>query len=128
MGCLMMKEIVLASVLLVAAAIAARADETGLASIHDWRKESGKVCMSEHFHDGSGVGETRKAAEANAAASWASFTVLEYGSTWGSYALSSSKKMDCKQQGAKEWSCAVTSRPCKPAGVAKAKARKVAAH
>jgi hypothetical protein len=126
MGCLMMKEILLSSVFLVAATVAARADETALASIHDWRKESGKICMSEHFHDGSGVGETRKAAEANTVASWASFTVLEYGTTWGSYALSGSKKMDCKEQGAKEWSCAVTSRPCKPASAASG--RKTAAH
>ena len=114
-----MKEILLSSVLLVAAAIAARADETGLASIHDWRKEGGKICMSDHFHDGAGGGETRKAAEASAVASWSSFTVLEYGTTWGSYALSGSKKMDCSQRGASEWSCAVTSRPCRPAGAAK---------
>jgi hypothetical protein len=112
----MIKELLLGSVLLVAAAIAARADETGLASIHDWRREGGRICMSDHFHDGAGNGETRKAAEAKAIASWVDFTVLEYGTDWGRYQLSGSKKMDCKEQGAKEWSCSVTSRPCKAGG------------
>ncbi len=115
----MIKELLFGSVLLVAAAIAARADDTGLASIHDLRRESGRVCMSDHFHDGSGTGETRKAAEAKAVASWIDFTVLEYGTDWGSYQLSASKKMDCKDLGAKEWSCAVTSRPCRGGGAVK---------
>ena len=115
----MMKELLLSSVLLVAAAIAARADETGLASIHDWRRESGRICMSEHFHDGAGTGQTRKAAEAKAIASWVDFTVLEYGTDWGGYQLSGSKKVDCKEQGSKDWSCAVTSRPCKRGGAMK---------
>jgi hypothetical protein len=119
----MMREILLGSVLLVAAAIAARADETGLASIHEWRKEGGKICLSDHFHDGAGSGETRKAAEAKAIASWMSFTDLEYGSTWASYQLSGSKKMECTERGAKEWSCAVTARACKQRG---GKAKKAA--
>jgi len=119
----MTKEILLGAVLLVAAAISARADETGLAGIHDWRKEAGKTCLSDHFHDGSGTGETKKAAEAQAIASWQSFTILEYGTTWGSYRLAGSKKMGCTQQGAKAWSCAVTARACKPGGKGKAKKR-----
>jgi hypothetical protein len=109
----MTKELLLGSVLLVAAAISARADETGLAGIHDWRKEAGKTCLSDHFHDGAGSGGTRKDAEAKAIASWQSFTVFEYGTTWGSYKLAGSKKMDCNQQGATEWSCAVSARACK---------------
>jgi hypothetical protein len=112
-----MKEVLLGSALLMAAAISARADDTGLASIHDWRREGGRICMLDHFHDGAGTGDTRKAAEASAIGSWASFTILEYGTDWGSYQVSVSKKMDCTDQGSKEWSCAVSARPCKGGGV-----------
>lgn len=93
----------------------AAADETGLAGIHDWRKEGARTCLSDHFHDGAGVGPNRKAAEANAIASWSSFTVLEYGTNWGAYGLAASKKMDCTQDFASQWSCDVTARPCKGA-------------
>jgi hypothetical protein len=109
----MTKEILLGSVLLVAAAISARADETGMAGIHEWRKEAGKTCLSDHFHDGVGTGISRKDAEAKAIASWQSFTIWEYGTTWGSYRLAGSRKMDCTQAGVKDWSCAVSARACK---------------
>ncbi len=121
----MMKEVLLGSVLLVGAAFCARAGETGLASIHEWRREAGKICMSGHFHDGAGTGKTRKEAEAKAIGSWVSFTDLEYGSTWASYNLSSSKKMECTQNGSQEWSCSVSSRPCRPAGVTSVRRRGV---
>jgi hypothetical protein len=118
----MMKAFMFGSVLLLAAAIAARADDTGLAGIHDWRKEGGRTCLSDHYHDGAGTGETRKAAEASAIASWTDFTVLEYGTVWGSYKIAAGKQMNCTEKGAKEWSCATTARPC--AGGKPAKARK----
>jgi hypothetical protein len=114
----MMKELLLGSVLLFGAAICARADDTGLASIHDWRREGGKVCMSEHFHDGSGNGNSRKAAEESAIRAWASFTDFEYGSIWASYTLSASKRMDCKQNGGQDWSCSVSARPCRGSAIA----------
>jgi hypothetical protein len=112
----MKKTTLAAAAFLTVAFSPAQADETGLASIHDWRAEGGRTCMSDHFHDGSGNGATRKAAEAAAVSSWVSFTVLEYGSHWGSYALAGSKKMDCSETGASAWSCSVTARPCKPGG------------
>jgi hypothetical protein len=120
----MMKEVLLGSMLLAATAISVRADDTGLASIHDWRREGGRVCMSDHFHDGAGTGDSRKAAEASAIGSWASFTILEYGTDWGSYQLSASKNMDCSEKGSKEWSCAVTARPCKGGGNMKPRRKK----
>lgn len=98
---------------LIATPVAAQTAETGLATIHDWRNEAGRVCMSAHSHDGSGNGQTRKAAEASAVASWSSFTVFEYGRAWGNYALSGSKKMACNQGGKAQFSCDVTARPCK---------------
>jgi hypothetical protein len=119
----MMKVFLPVAAALFAFSTAASADETGLASIHDWRKEGGRVCMSEHFHDGAGSGDSRKAAEASAIASWVSFTVLEYGTDWGSYAIAGSKKVDCSETGAKSWSCSLVARPCKGGG-AMAGARK----
>jgi hypothetical protein len=116
MGPQMKKGFLLAAVMLVSLGAPARADETGLAGIHDWRSERGLTCLSDHFHDGAGSGETRKAAEARAIASWASFTILEYGTDWGSYSLAGSKKMECSETGAKSWSCATTARACKKGG------------
>jgi hypothetical protein len=115
--------LLLAATSLVIASAAASADETGLASIHDWRKEGGRTCMSDHFHDGAGNGDSRKAAEAAAISSWVSFTVFEYGTTWGSYNLAGSKKMDCTENGSKAWSCAVSARACKPGGAVATKGK-----
>lgn len=111
----MRKAVWLAAFCAMAISKPANADETGLAGMHDWRKEGARTCLSGHFHDGTGKGQNRKAAEARAVASWSSFTVLEYGTTWGSYALAANKKMDCTQNGASLWSCEVSARPCKTA-------------
>lgn len=112
----MTKQLALFAMMMIGAASAAKADDTGFASIHDWRNEPGRrVCMSDHFHDGSGTGQTQKEAEAAARSSWASFTILEYGTDWGSYALSASQKMDCNSS-AGTWSCQTSARPCKKAG------------
>jgi hypothetical protein len=113
-----MKKLLIAAMpfVLCAGMPVAKADETGLASIHDQRFESGRrVCMSEHFHDGTGTGATRKQAEAAARSSWADFTSFEYGSTWASYDLSGSKSMSCSQMGGNQWSCSTSARPCKRA-------------
>lgn len=91
---------------------AVKANETGLASIHDWRREGGRTCMSDHFHYGSGKGPTRKKAEAAAISSWASFTDLEYGSSWARYSLAAGKAMSCLQS-SESWNCDVRARPCK---------------
>lgn len=109
----MKRSMLFAAMLVVAAPFAANASETGLASIHDWRKEGGRICLSDNFHDGSGSGPTRRAAEASAVSSWASFTSLEYGDSWARYSLAASKKMNCSQNGGDSWSCGVTARPCK---------------
>ncbi|MDX2263501.1 MAG: hypothetical protein NW215_00825 [Hyphomicrobiales bacterium] len=89
----------------------AAASETGFAAIHDWRREGGRTCMVDHFHYGSGTGSTEKAAKASAIAAWSSFTVFEYGSTWGRYTLAAGKVMECQASGG--WTCSVRARPCK---------------
>jgi hypothetical protein len=115
----MKKDFVLAAALLATVSVSAHAEDDGLATMHDWRREAGRICMSDHFHDGSGSGPTRKAAEAATISSWASFTAFEYGNHWARYTLAGSRKMDCSQNGADSWSCSVTARPCKPAKAAR---------
>jgi len=96
-----------------AAVPTAAAEETGLAGIHEQRREGNRICMSSHSHVGSSSGEkTRKLAEAAAARDWAGFTAWEYGLAWGSYRLAASKSMECSQSGA-TWGCKVEARPCK---------------
>jgi hypothetical protein len=106
--------------LLLAGLSPAMAQETGLAeALHVLRNESGKLCMSEHFHYGSSNGlSTRKAAEAEAISSWASFTAFEYGSAWSDFRLAGSRGMNCKQASG-SWSCEVEARPCKRSAVAR---------
>ena len=88
-------------------------DETGLAGIHEQRREGNRICMSSHFHSGSSSGhKTRKEAEAAAVRDWAGFTAWEYGLAWGSYRLAASKSMNCTQSG-RSWGCQVEARPCK---------------
>ena len=90
----------------------ALADQTGLAAMHDLRKEGGRTCMADHFHSGSSSGKrTRAAAEAEAIRSWADFTALEYGSDWARYGKAGSRSMRCKHS-ADGWGCDLEARPC----------------
>jgi hypothetical protein len=89
------------------------ADETGLASIHAWRREGGRICMSDHWHFGSsGVQYSKRAAQRAAIRSWQDFTDLEYGSTWARYRRAAGRKMTCSPA-VRGWSCDVQARPCK---------------
>jgi hypothetical protein len=88
------------------------ADETGLASIHSWRREKGKTCFVDHFHYGTSEGEkTRKAAVAAAVRSWADFTDFEYGSDWAKFSKAASKSIKCTQSNG--WGCNIEARPCR---------------
>lgn len=92
---------------------ATRADETGFASSHDWRKERGMTCMVDHYHYGSsGQQRTKALAQREAIVSWQSFTSFEYGSNWARYAKAGSKKMTCSDAGG-SWECSVEARPCR---------------
>ena len=71
--------------LVMASGGAAVAQETGLAGLHDWVRVGGRTCLLDHFHDGSGSGPTRAAAQRAAIQAWIDFTAWEYGSRWGSY-------------------------------------------
>jgi len=105
--------VALAFVALTGSSIAASASETGLASIHGWRKVGKKTCLVDHYHNGNGSGPSRRLAERAAISSWTDFTVFEYGSSWGSYGLSVAKKMSCGGSGS-NWQCSVDSIACRP--------------
>ena len=68
--------------------------------------------MLDHFHDGSGAGPTRAAAQRAAVQAWTDFTVWEYGRRWGSFGASVSKRVSCSGSRG-SFSCNVSSRPCR---------------
>lgn len=91
----------------------AKADETGLASIHQWRKVGRKICFTEHRHYGSSAGHaTRKAAQNAAITDWQGFTAFEYGLSWAYYKNAIEKTAGCKQEGG-GWKCEVEAIPCR---------------
>jgi hypothetical protein len=104
--------VVLGILLGAAGAAQARAEETGIAQIHSWVKMGRKTCMVDHFHSGTGNGDTRGQAERKAVQSWVDFTAWEYGNRWGRYSIAASKKMTCERTGS--WTCFVEARPCRP--------------
>jgi hypothetical protein len=91
---------------------AAHAEESGLAGMHEWVRVGGKTCMADHYHDGSGTGRTKSAAQRAAIGAWADFTAWEYGNAWGRYSLAVSKSMSCSG-GRGNWSCSTSARPCR---------------
>ncbi len=85
----------------------------GLADIHEHVRVGKKVCMKDHFHDGTSAGQpSRKAAEIEAIKVWQGFTGWEYGGAWGSFKLAESKGINCSG-GGNSWACNVTARPCR---------------
>lgn len=105
----------LAALLVAGAGVApVAADETGLASIHSWRKVGKKTCFIGHSHAGNGNGSSKKAAEASAIGSWVSFTALEYGSSWGDFRQAIEKSIQCNASGSNSWTCNLDATPCRP--------------
>lgn len=104
--------IVAATIVAIGLPVTASAQEiTGLAAMHDMRRERGKLCMSDHWHSGSGVGPTKDAAQRAAIRSWIDFTDLEYGGRWASFANAASKKVSHSKESS-GWSASVEGRPC----------------
>jgi len=92
--------------------VGAQAQDTGLASLHDWVRIGGRVCMADHYHDGAGNGPTRGYAQAAAVRSWQDFTAWEYGRRWGSYANAIGRSVSCTGTHG-NFSCSVAARPCR---------------
>ena len=111
----MQRPVLLSTAAAVAALLSttpAVAQGMGLEGLHDHRREGGKVCMVDHFHDGTGSGKTRKLAESEAARSWSEFTSWEYGGRWGAYGNAANKSMNCSNAGG-AWPCQGAARPCR---------------
>ena len=106
-----------AAVILATSALAfvpaASASETGMASIHSWRKVGKKTCLVDHQHAGAGSGNSVKAAQAQAINSWASFTDLEYGSSWANFGNAVEKVMKCGPSGGGSYQCDLLATPCR---------------
>ena len=99
---------------LACAGLPAMADDNGMAgTIHDLRRENGKVCQVDHWHYGSGVGATKKLAMADAVGSWQNFTALEYGSDWARFQRAASRNVSCANTGGGGVSCSIEGRPCR---------------
>jgi hypothetical protein len=104
-----------AAAVLFACATPALADDTGVAVIHEQRREHGNTCFVDHYHYGSSQGlPSKKAAFAAGIKSWADFTDFEYGSDWAHWGRASSKSVKCSQVGiGGPWSCDISARPCR---------------
>jgi hypothetical protein len=99
---------------LAAACFPAAADDNGLAgTIHDLRRESGKLCQADHWHYGNGVGATKKLAMADAVGSWQNFTALEYGSDWSRFQRAANRSVSCENSGNGSVNCSIEGRPCR---------------
>ena len=92
----------------------ADASESGMASIHSWRKVGKKTCLVAHQHAGSGSGNSLKAAQINAIEGWAGFTDFEYGSSWANFNNAVEKIMKCAPSGGGGFQCDLLATPCRP--------------
>lgn len=89
------------------------ASAQGLTDLHTKVRVGNKICFSSHYHDGSGSGNSRKGAEADAVKSWQGFTGWEYGSAWGNFWIAEGRGIKCEQSSANAWSCHVQARACR---------------
>ncbi|MFM2421947.1 MAG: hypothetical protein RL291_477 [Pseudomonadota bacterium] len=105
--------IAIAAVAIALPASAAKAQESGLSSMHAQAPVGNRICMTDHTHDGKGSGSTEAEARAAAARAWSSFTAWEYGDAWGSYALSANKRERCEPEFGLI-ACYFVSNPCRP--------------
>ncbi len=90
----------------------ANADVTGFDAMHTQARVGKKMCMTDHWHYGSGSGKTKELAQRDAIGSWQSFTDFEYGSDWARFSKAVAKKVSCSGS-AGSFSCQVEARPCR---------------
>lgn len=80
-------------------------------TFHDERYEGGVCCFTDHFHSGTGAGETSRAkAVSTAISAWEDFVWLEYGSAYQRWSIAHSKSVSCSNSNG--WSCTVEARAC----------------
>ncbi|MEZ5924121.1 MAG: hypothetical protein R3D57_07025 [Hyphomicrobiaceae bacterium] len=106
----------LAAALLAAGfgALVGASGATAQQALHDEVRVGKLSCFSDHYHFGSSKGmSSKKAAEADAAASWSNFVDFEYGSAYASWKAAAGKTVDCAKEGSGTWGCTVSARPCR---------------
>jgi hypothetical protein len=91
----------------------------GLDILHSKVPVGHMMCFTDHWHRGGGRPmPTREAALADAARSWTSLVVLEYGASWGDFRSSHAQQIQCTpaaiRNGGHGWMCQVASLPCRP--------------
>jgi hypothetical protein len=83
-------------------------------TLHEEVRVGKNSCMVDHYHFGSSKGmASKKAAEAEAVASWANFVDFEYGGAYASWKIAAGKQVDCAKDGGGTWGCSVSARPCR---------------
>lgn len=90
----------------------AMADQTGMADMHDQRREGGKICLTDHYHQGTGAGRTKRTARAAAITSWQEFTAFEYGLDWAYFRNAKSRGVSYDRT-SNGWEAIVEGRPCR---------------
>ena len=90
----------------------ADADDTGMASMHDWQKVGRKTCFEEHYHSGSGEGRTKREARRAAMVDWENFTAFEYGTDWARFKSAADRGIRY-EKGRNGWTASVEARPCR---------------
>lgn len=96
----------------LASATPSLGDQTGMADMHDQRREGSKICLSGHFHTGVGKGRTKRAARAAAIKAWQEFTAFEYGLDWAYFRTANSKGIGYERS-SDAWEATVEARPCR---------------
>ncbi len=82
-------------------------------TFHDEVRVGKNSCFDGHYHFGSSKGmPSKKAAEAEAAASWANFVDFEYGSAYSSWKIAVSKTLECQRENV-GWGCQASAIPCR---------------
>ena len=106
-----LKRVLVLSVGLMCAGLAP-ASAQGLSDLHTKVRVGNKICFADHYHDGSGSGASRKAAEVEAIKSWQGFTGWEYGAAWGNFRNAEGRSVKCDQASG-TWTCQVQARACR---------------
>lgn len=89
------------------------APPVGLAASHTMSIENGRMCFADHYHYGSSDSmPNARAAQMEAAKSWAAFVDFEYGNSWANFAKSTAREFKCSQT-TSGYSCDLSARPCR---------------
>jgi hypothetical protein len=94
-------------------ALAASADDSGMAGIHDWKRVGSKTCFSDHRHVGNSSGfRSQRQALSAAIKDWQEFTAFEYGTDWAYFHRANARLKSCSKD-TSGWGCTVEATPCK---------------